>query len=62
MDEKVYGEKEQKIFELVGENGTFAGDIQKKLDLNPTMLKSLVKRSGRLVYRGHRIERTNTDE
>ena len=62
MNEDDYNEKEQNIFDLVGENGTFAGDIQKKLDLNPTMLKSLVKRSGRLVYRGHRIERTSTDE
>ena len=57
MNEREYRKLENKLLKIVGDEGTFSGDITKKLDLTPTMLKSLVKRSGKLAYRGHRIER-----
>lgn len=62
MSDKDYGDIEEKIFQGVGEEGTFAGDMSKGLEVTPMMLKSLVKRSGRLVYRGHRIERIKQED
>ncbi len=57
MDEKTYDELEDKIYQKVSEEGTFSGSFIKDLELTPTMLKSLVKRSGRLAIKGHRIEK-----
>jgi predicted DNA-binding ArsR family transcriptional regulator len=34
----------------------FAGDVSEQKELSMTMLKSLVKRSVKLEYRGHRVE------
>jgi predicted DNA-binding ArsR family transcriptional regulator len=48
---------EKKILKLVGDEGKFAGDIAEELSISPTMLKSLVKRSAALEYRGHRVEK-----
>ena len=62
MDDDKYMELEQKVFDNVGEEGTFSGEFVKDLELTPTMLKSLVKRSGRLAYKGHRIERIKQEE
>jgi predicted DNA-binding ArsR family transcriptional regulator len=42
---------------MVGPQGKFAGDVAEVLGVTFTMLKSLVKRSTKLDYRGHRIER-----
>jgi predicted DNA-binding ArsR family transcriptional regulator len=53
---------EDQIFELAGEDGVFAGDITEKMVITAVMLKSLVKRSHKLEYRGHRIERIKLDE
>lgn len=62
MEEKKYMDLEEKVHHMVEEEGTFSGDFLKELDLTPTMLKSLVKRSGRLAYKGHRIERIKQDQ
>jgi predicted DNA-binding ArsR family transcriptional regulator len=62
MDEEKYNELEQQVFENVGDEGTFSGEFVKDLELTPTMLKSLVKRSGRLAYKGHRIERIKQED
>ena len=48
---------EAEIYELIGEEGMFAGDVSEKQKISPIMLKSMVKRSTRLEYRGHRVER-----
>lgn len=58
MDEKAFRKIEDRIIKLVGEDGIFIGDISEQENLSPTMLKSLVKRSTKLEYRGHRIEKT----
>jgi predicted DNA-binding ArsR family transcriptional regulator len=62
MDDETYNSLESKVFEKVSEEGTFSGEFIKGLELTPTMLKSLVKRSGRLAIKGHRIERIKREE
>jgi predicted DNA-binding ArsR family transcriptional regulator len=57
MSEKEFKKGEKNIHDAVGEDGKFVGDIAEELELSPTMLKSLVKRSAKLEYRGHRVER-----
>ena len=57
MDEEEFDKLEKQIYEEVGRDGRFAGDIAESLGITSTMLRSLVKRSVRLDYRGHRIER-----
>jgi len=57
MEEKEFKKIEKKILTLVGDSGKFAGDIAESLGVTFTMLKSIVKRSAKLEYRGHRIER-----
>ncbi len=39
-----------------GTEGRFSGDVAEALGLSSTMLKSLVRRSVKMDYRGHRIE------
>jgi predicted DNA-binding ArsR family transcriptional regulator len=57
MEDKEFSKIEKQIFDLVGAQGKFAGDVAEILGVTFTMLKSLVKRSTKLDYRGHRIER-----
>ena len=56
MSEKEYSEIEEKILKEVGKEGRFSGDVAEALGLTATMLKSLVRRSVKLDFRGHRIE------
>jgi predicted DNA-binding ArsR family transcriptional regulator len=62
MPDEGYDELEQKIVDLAGEEGEFAGNILEHMQITPTMLKSLVKRSEKLEYRGHRVERIKGEE
>ena len=57
MPNKEYEKVEQKIFDAVGTEGRFFSDVAEELGMSPTRLKGLVKRSDKLEYRGHRIER-----
>lgn len=57
MSSKEYEKLERRIFEAVGEAGRFFSDVAEELGMSPTRLKGLVKRSDKLEYRGHRIER-----
>src|SRR5437867_1099086 len=57
MSEKDYAKIEKQIFEMVGDDGKFAGDVAENLKVSQTMLKALVKRSSRLDFRGHRVMR-----
>ncbi len=56
MTEKDFKKVEKVILEMIGEEGMFAGDVAEELKVSQTMLKSLVKRSAKFDYRGHRIE------
>lgn len=55
MSEEEFSLIESKILEQVG-TGKFSGDVAEALGLSSTMLKSLVRRSVKMDYRGHRIE------
>ncbi len=55
MGEEEFSLIESKILEQVG-TGKFSGDVAEALGLSSTMLKSLVRRSVKMDYRGHRIE------
>ena len=57
MPEKDYAKIEKQVFDMVGEEGKFAGDVAENLKVSQTMLKALVKRSARLDFRGHRVMR-----
>lgn len=59
MNTKEYDKLEKRIFDAVGDAGRFFSDVAEELGMSPTRLKGLVKRSDKLEYRGHRIERFN---
>jgi predicted DNA-binding ArsR family transcriptional regulator len=61
MSETEFTKHENKIKRAAGDKGKFVGDIAEELKLSPTMLKSLVKRSTKLEYRGHRVEKIKDD-
>ena len=56
MSEDEYAEIEKKILDEVGTEGRFSGDVAEALGMTSTMLKSLVRRSVKMDFRGHRIE------
>ncbi|MDP7082612.1 MAG: ArsR family transcriptional regulator [Candidatus Poseidoniia archaeon] len=55
MEETVFEALEVKILEMVGEEGCFANDISRELELTSLQLKGLVRRSVKFDYRGHNI-------
>ena len=57
MAEEKYRKIEERLHKMVGDQGMFAGDVADELQVTQTTLKALVKRSGRLDFRGHRIIR-----
>jgi predicted DNA-binding ArsR family transcriptional regulator len=57
MPDKEFNAMEKKIIQFVGTEGKFSGDVAEKLGITSTMLRSLAKRSIKLDFRGHRIER-----
>ncbi len=57
MSDEAYAAIEERIFEMVGVEGKFSGDVAEALKVTQTKLKALVKRSPRLDFRGHRIIR-----
>ncbi len=61
MPEKEFQKVEKGIIDLIGDDGMFAGDVSEQRKLSMTMLKSLVKRSVKLEYRGHRVELSKTE-
>jgi predicted DNA-binding ArsR family transcriptional regulator len=56
MSEEEYSEIEDRILKEVGTDGKFSGDVAETLGMTSTMLKSLVRRSVKMEFRGHRIE------
>jgi predicted DNA-binding ArsR family transcriptional regulator len=57
MADREYSRLENRIYDAVGEGGRFFSDVAEELGMSPTRLKGLVRRSDKLEYRGHRIER-----
>ncbi|MEF8874592.1 MAG: ArsR family transcriptional regulator [Candidatus Thermoplasmatota archaeon] len=62
LDEEEFDQLEEDILESVKEGETFANDIAKKIEHSDTTLKSLVKRSVKLNYKGHRVEEIKEGE
>ena len=62
MPDKEFEKLEKSIIDMIGDEGMFAGDVSEQKELTMTMLKSLVKRSFKLEYRGHRVELTKKEE
>ena len=56
MKDDEFERLEGNILGLVEKGGRFAGDLATDLDISQIMLRSLVKRSTKLDYRGHRVE------
>ncbi|MGI6471815.1 MAG: ArsR family transcriptional regulator [Candidatus Methanomethylophilaceae archaeon] len=56
MSDDEFTETENRILKELGKTGRFSGDVAETLNLTSTMLKSLVRRSVKMDYRGHRIE------
>lgn len=49
---------EEKIFELVGKEGLYFGDVMEAMeDLSPIEFTSVIRRSTRLEHRGHRVKK-----
>ena len=57
MPPKEYARIEDRVYRAVGTDGRFFSDVAEDLEMSPTRLKGIVKRSEKLEYRGHRIER-----
>jgi len=57
MPEPKYKKIEERLHKSVGEEGKFAGDLADELQVSQTMLRALVKRSSRLDFRGHRVQK-----
>jgi predicted DNA-binding ArsR family transcriptional regulator len=57
MPDAKYKKLEEKLAKSVGEEGKFAGDLADELAVTQTMLRALVKRSSRLDFRGHRVQK-----
>ena len=57
MDDKKFKEIEEKIYELVGEEGELSREVERELYLSPVQMRCIVKRSSKLEYRGMKIER-----
>ena len=56
MSEEEYSAIEKKILDEIGNDGKFSGDVAEALGMTSTMLKSLVRRSVKMDFHGHRIE------
>ncbi len=57
MSEEEFKVMEEKILELAEEKGKFVGDIATALNISQTMLRGIIRRSTKLDYRGHKVER-----
>ncbi len=55
LDEAEFTKIEDRILEQVRKGENFAKDISEMLEVSPLTMKSMVKRSVKLDYRGHRI-------
>jgi predicted DNA-binding ArsR family transcriptional regulator len=57
LDDENFKLLEEKIYEYIGENGTFGNKVSENFKITNTALKALVKRSNRFDYTGLKITR-----
>ena len=61
MPDKEFSASEKKIIDIISPEGAYVGDVQKEMDMTLLRLRSVVKRSAALEYRGQRIEFLNQE-
>jgi len=61
MSDEEFKVMEKKIFELTREEGKFVGDVATALNISQTMLRGIIRRSTKLGYRGHRVEKLSAE-
>jgi len=57
MPQKDFEKLEKKILAKVTEEGTYSGTLAEDLKMNQTFLKSLIRRSAKMEFRGQRVEK-----
>jgi len=57
MTNKKFASVEKKMDKLVSDEGTFANDVSRKLNLTNLQLKGIMKRSSQFDFKGHNIVR-----
>lgn len=57
LDENNFRKLEEKIFQFIGESGTYSNKVSENFEISNTALKALVKRSNRFQYTGLKITR-----
>ena len=62
LSEKEFKAMESKIVEMIGEEGTFANDISRDLNITSLTLKALVRRSVEFDFKGHNIVPLKVEE
>ena len=55
MPDKEFERIESKIVKLIGNEGTFANDVGRELEVSSLTLKGLVRRSVKFDFKGHNI-------
>lgn len=61
MDEETFGDIEQRIYEFVGD-GELGREAEREFDFSSIQMKSIVKRSSILEYKGMKIQRVEDEE
>ena len=57
MTNRKFASVEKKMDKLVSDEGTFANDVSRKLNLTNLQLKGIMKRSSQFDFKGHNIVR-----
>ena len=57
LNEKEFGQLEDKIFDFVGDDGKFGNMVAENFRLSNLALKGLVKRSNKFCYKGLKLSR-----
>ena len=57
LDDDEFKKLEEKIYEFIGDNGTFGNKVSENFNISSTALKALVKRSNRFNFTGLKITR-----
>ena len=61
LNDNQFKHLENKIYDFIGENGTFGNKVSENFNISNTALKALVKRSNRFDYTGLKIIRKDDE-
>lgn len=57
VPQEEFEEVEEKILDQVGAEGVYSGELAEELEMNQTYLKSIIRRSAKMEFRGQRVEK-----